>query len=112
MAIQPTHPMPLIRTNEDYEAIKAIPTFDLPETFKEWGDARAAESLQLVKTHISVREIEVKPAEFVEFCRFPRRRADFDAIKAFAIKKFDRDEEAKAKAARADTQKRRDDDGP
>jgi hypothetical protein len=95
MAISPTKPVPQIRTEEDYEAIRTIPTYDIPHTYEEWRGARAYENLQWAQAGIAVREIEIKPADFATFCATQKIRADFDAIKALAVLIFQRQTDAK-----------------
>ena len=75
---------PLIRDEDDYKAILAIPTNGLPATFNEWRHDRDQEATQLALQGFIVRQIKVDPGDFSDFCKRRGQAPSLQAIKAFA----------------------------
>jgi hypothetical protein len=78
---------PLIRDEDDFKAMRAIPTHGLPATFDEWRHERDREATQLAARGFVVRQIEVNAGDFAWFCTRRGYAANLQAIKAFAAEK-------------------------
>jgi len=90
-------PVPLIRSEADYKAIRAIPILDIPDTFDMWSYERSKDTQQTLGAGHIEMPIEVDASKIKTFCARTGQAANFQAIKDFVLEEFGRQQKAKAK---------------
>jgi hypothetical protein len=88
-------PVPLIRSEADYKAIRAIPILDIPDTFNVWAYERDQDTRHHTGPDSIEVPIEVDAAKIRAFCARTGQPANFQAIKDFVWEEFQRQEKAR-----------------
>jgi uncharacterized protein YcaQ len=68
---------------ENYDAIRDLPTRDLPRTFDEWASQRDQEAAEILGGGNHVGRVEVKADRFADFCRKTNRPYDRNSLADF-----------------------------
>lgn len=72
---------------QDYDAFRTIVHPHLPNTQDEWFQLLAQQSLPRVLAGDIVKQVTVKPDEFIRYCRTTGTRHDLQGLRDFAAAK-------------------------
>ena len=78
--------LPLIRA-DDYDAFRAIPTLDLPDTYDEWLQLFSERKLEHAQRGFRIIEVEINSGEFTRYLRAKGTSANLQILRNFTIEK-------------------------
>ena len=72
---------------QNYDAFRSVLNPHLPDTQDEWLELLAEQSFPRVLAGDIVKQVTVKPDEFVRYCRAAGARHDLQGLREFAAAK-------------------------
>jgi hypothetical protein len=78
--------LPLISA-DDYNAFRAIPTLDLPDTYHEWLKLFAERKLEHARRAFRIVEVKVNSREFARYLAAKGTSGNLKTLSDFAIEK-------------------------
>jgi len=78
--------LPVIRS-DDYDAFRAIPTLDLPDTYDEWLKLFAERKSEHAQRAFRIIEIKVNSHEFARYLAAKRTPGNLKTLSDFTIEK-------------------------